>query len=105
MPDVETPKGWRIAALAWTEQAKAALPIGRDAVSGPRPLEILARVAAQLGEADRALAALQTLMTTSYSGALGPGAPLTPALLRLDPMFDAIRGDPRFQELCKDKEP
>jgi hypothetical protein len=44
-------------------------------------------------------------MATSYSGALGPGAPLTPALLRLDPMFDKLRGDPRFQELCKDKQP
>ena len=57
-----------------------------------------------MGEADRAIEALQKLMATSYSGALGPGAPLTPALLRLDPMFDAIRADPRFQELGKDKE-
>jgi serine/threonine-protein kinase len=93
------------AAFALTEQAMAALPMARDAVSGPRPLEILARVAAQFGEADRALAALQKLMTTPYSGPLGPGAPLTPALLRLDPMFDRLRGDPRFQELCKDKQP
>jgi hypothetical protein len=33
----------------------------------------------------------------------GPGAPLTPALLRLDPMFDPLRGDQRFQELCEEK--
>jgi len=31
--------------------------------------------------------------------------PLTPALLRLDPMFDPLRNDPRFQKLCKDKQP
>src|SRR5213075_2615563 len=71
-----------------------------------RPLEILARVAAQLGDADRAIATLEKLMTIPYSGPLGPGAPLTPALLRLDPMFDALRSDQRFKELIEEaKEP
>jgi hypothetical protein len=31
--------------------------------------------------------------------------PLTPALLRLDPMFDPLRNNPRFQKLCEEKEP
>ena len=96
--------GDKAAALAMADKGIAAMPIGKDAVSGPKPVEFLARVAAQLGERDRALAALQKLMAIPYSGALGPGAPLTPALLRLDPMFDSLRNDPQFEKIVTDGE-
>src|SRR5262245_10660005 len=87
------------AALTLAEKGMAVNPIEKDAVTGPASIEFFARVAVQAGEADRAITALQKLLSTSYSGPLGPGAPLTPALLRLDPMFDPLRNDSRFQEL------
>jgi TolB-like protein/class 3 adenylate cyclase/Tfp pilus assembly protein PilF len=91
--------GDKAAALALSEQAMAANPIEKDAVDGPIPIEILARVAARVGEPDRAITALQKLLSIPYNGALA-AAPLTPALLRLDPMFDPLRNDPRFQKLA-----
>jgi TolB-like protein/Tfp pilus assembly protein PilF len=97
--------GDKAAALALTEQAMAVMPIEKDALTGPASIEILARVAARLGEPDRAIAALQKLLSIPYAGPLASNGSLTPALLRLDPMFDPLRNDPRFQKLCEDKMP
>ena len=95
--------GDKAAALALSDRAIAANPIEQNAVTGPVPIEVLARVTARMGEPDRAISVLQKLLSIPYSGAFAFGVPLTPALLRLDPMFDPLRNDPRFQKLCEDK--
>ena len=97
--------GDKAAALALAERAMAMTPIEKDAADGPMPIEIFARVAARMGEPDRAIAALQKLLSIPYEGALAANVPLTPALLRLDPMFDPLRNDPRFQKLVASPTP
>jgi TolB-like protein/Tfp pilus assembly protein PilF len=96
--------GDKATALALAERAMAANPIEKDPLDGPTPIEILARVAAQMGEPDRAIAALQKLLSVPNVSAIGGEKPITPALLRLDPMFDPLRNDPRFQKLCEEKQ-
>jgi hypothetical protein len=91
--------GDKAVALQLAEQAMAVLPIEKDAFAGPGPLEIFARVAARTGDSDHAIAALDKLLSIPYEGVLALSLPLTPPLLRLDPMFDSIRDDPRFQKL------
>jgi len=86
-------------AIKEAEHAIELLPASKDALFGPALEEAKARVLACLGEKDGAIAALQHLLTTPY-GTNSP--PITPALLRLDPAWDPLRGDPRFQKLCEE---
>jgi len=67
--------GEKAAALTLAERAIAANPVAQDAVRGPIAIEILARVAARLGEPDRAVAVLEKLLSTPYAGAMAASAP------------------------------
>jgi serine/threonine-protein kinase len=87
------------AAVALAERAIEMAPIEKDALTGPRALEILARVAARIGDGDRSISALEKLLSIPYEAPLAANPPLTPALLRLDPMFEPLSNDPRFQKL------
>ena len=62
-------------ALTLAERAIAVNPIEKDAISGPSGIEILARVTAQVGEQDRAIAALEKLLSIPYAGPIS--VPLT----------------------------
>src|SRR5437870_3828018 len=98
--------GDKTAAFAFVEKAIAVNPIEKDPMDGPGSIEILARVSAKMGEPDRAVGALQKLLSTPYESPLNAAnVPLTPALLRLDPMFDPLRNDPRFQKLAASPAP
>ena len=73
-----------------------------DARTQPYYQETKARILAHFGDKDGALAILSHLLEISYEGGLF-GPPLTPTLLRLDPDWDNLRGDPRFEKLCEEK--
>jgi hypothetical protein len=88
-----------------TEQRKLAAimfsdTVGYSALSQRNSIEILARVVAQMGEPERSIAALEKLLSMPGQGALAENGLLTLALLRLDPMFDPLRNDQRFQKLA-----
>ena len=97
--------GDKDSALKAAERAVMLLPRAKDRVSGPALEENLAFIQAIFGESSRPISTLAQLLQMPYnSWVYGPGT-ITPALLRLDPIWDSLRSDPAFQKLCQERQP
>ena len=90
-------------ALNEAQRAITLVPTSKDRLSGPGFEENLALVETIIGENGRAISTLTQLLQTPYSGWLYSPAPVTPALLRLDPLWDPLRGDAAFQKIVRGK--
>ena len=86
-------------ALAFIERAINLEVASKEVAEASVYEEGRARIAARFGMKDLAIPALEHLLKIPYFDSL------TPALLRLDPDFDPLRGDPAFQKLCEEKQP
>jgi hypothetical protein len=85
--------GEKNAAIAEGRLAVELLPESQDALDGPKTTVALAQIYAWTGENDHALQLLDRSLSTP-SG-------VTVHFLRLDPMWDPLRSDPRFQALIE----
>jgi serine/threonine protein kinase/tetratricopeptide (TPR) repeat protein len=92
-------------AVKEAERAIMLRPRDKDALSGPGLEENLALIQALFGENGHAISTLGQLLQTPYGDAHYGQVPVTPALLRLDPLWNPLRSDPAFQKLCEKKQP
>jgi tetratricopeptide (TPR) repeat protein len=104
MSQVYALMGEKDLALNAAERAITLCPRTKYRSSGPTYEENLALIQTMSGENSRAISTLRQLLQTPYNGGLYITAPITPALLRLDPIWDPLRGDPAFQKLCEEKQ-
>ena len=89
---VQAVLGQKEEAIRNGKRAVELLPIAKDAFDGPVLATNLAVIYAQVGETDLALATLAPLLKV-------PNGP-TPGLLRIEPEWDPLRADPRFEKLA-----
>ena len=87
--------GLKDEALREANRASELLPVSRDAFAGPEVLSYAARIDVLAGDHDAAIGKLQRLM------AIPAGLWVSPALLRIDPVWDPMRSDARFKALVQ----
>ncbi|MGH8428103.1 MAG: tetratricopeptide repeat protein, partial [Gammaproteobacteria bacterium] len=92
---VEVCLGQDAEAIATARHATEVLPLDKDAYFGVFQLEGLAEIEAHVGKPDDAIRLIERLM------AMPAGESMSIARLRLDPLWDPLRQDPRFQALMK----
>jgi len=85
--------GQKDAAIAEGKRAVELLPESRDAFDGPEVTAVLAQIYAWTGEHDQAFGLLDHLLVVP-NGITVPG-------LKLDPIWDPFRKDPRYQALIE----
>jgi len=85
--------GMKDEAIAEGRKGAALMPVERDAYSGPGYAARLAQVYVRVGENAQAIDVIHELLT------IPAGIVMSAAYLRVDPVWDPLRGDPRFQEL------
>ena len=66
---------------------------------GPGFEENLALIQTMFGANSQAISTLTQLLQTPYYSWFYSQTPVTPALLSLDPLWDPLRGDPRFEQI------
>jgi hypothetical protein len=88
--------GLRAEARREGERAVALRPVSLDALDGAIYRSNLARILAKIGEADAAIDHLAYLLSVPSL--------ISVRLLRVDPTWDALRGNPRFERLVEPKQ-
>jgi serine/threonine protein kinase/tetratricopeptide (TPR) repeat protein len=90
---IDAALGRREDAIAECRRAVELRPVGSDAVEAPGYVAWLALAYAWLGERDRAIEQLSSIINVPEGPSFGD--------LKLNPMWDDLRGDPRFEQLIR----
>jgi hypothetical protein len=83
--------GQKEEAIAEGKRAVELLPESQDALDGPQGTAALAEICAWTGEFDEAFRLLDHLLAVPSN--------ITVPMVKLDPAWDPLRQDPRFQAL------